>query len=475
MNTSLKPVTTVICRPGPLWITSAALLALLGGFFLFIPTLAPHPVDDPALTAIGFIALSLSAMETLFCATSSVVADEHGLRWRRFGFGRSVPWSGVLEYHLQDTQGAARKPFLIIRTDAGRLVVPDLWTHQADLKALLAARALDVLEDEWGVLTSGGTSQRVFEYDERRLALARWAAIVGTALYVGLVFHRVLAKLAGILQDLGLLMMCGFLILVLVLAAGIAAFVYCGFIIAIKDGLRRRTERITVDPDGIAFEDGERSLRANWEDVQGVRLVPVGRMAYGKKRVIVTPDGEFEYTRMIRDAMRLDAIIKRFAVNARYTSDAEGDVIGPDGGSAGVHVYHYRTYTSRALLMFPLGFVLIAVVIGVLQAQGLAVQRDRLAPWIIGLGSFAVWAWCLWRYRTVSIRTDSLGVTQTTPSGKTFIAWSDISSSRRVGSDVMQFWVIKGSRATIRFWLGISNASTLVEEIRSHGELAQSA
>lgn len=418
--------------------------------------------------------MSLAAMVALFCVTSRIVADDRCVSWKRFGFGRSVPWSGVQEYHLQDIQGAARKPFLIIQTEAGRLVVPDLWTHQADLKALLIARAIDGLDEEWGVLTRDGKSQRVFQYDVRRLALARWAAIIGLALYLGLIFHRVPANLAGLLDDLGPLMTCALLLLVLAVAASIAAFVYCGFIISINDGLRRRTERITVDPDGILFEDGKQTVRTPWTDVQAIRLVPVGRMAYGRKRVVVTPSGKFEYPHVIRDAMRLDAIIKRFAVNARYTSDAEGDVIGLDGGSPGVRVYHYRTYTNRAMLMFPLGFVLIAIVIAVLQVHELAQSRDPSIPWIIGLGSLAVWAWSFWRYRTVSVRTDALGITRTAPSGRTFIPWADIRSSRNVGNDVTRFLLIKGSRATIRVWLGISNADALLEEIWSHSGLAKS-
>jgi len=96
------------------------------------------------------------------------------------------------------------------------------------------------------------------------------------------------------------------------------------------DVRRRRSERITVRREGIAFEDGRRHIAATWNEVTGYFLQPSVQslssllrttalssspiLAWRWVYVIETTHGSFQYSAFINGSNQLGQIIKERAM-----------------------------------------------------------------------------------------------------------------------------------------------------------------
>lgn len=466
MNTSSNPKPRVICRPGPMWIAIAALAALLGRFFVVVPRLTPRPVNDPTLTVLGATVLALAALVAVFHATSRVVADETGVRWKRFGFGGSVPWSDVHEYHLQDTESAARKPSLVIHTGTGRLVVPDLWTHQGELKVLLAYRAGCDPGDDWGILTgTDGRWRKVFTYNRRRAIVGSAACVTALAAIAGGCVWSVVRDIyrfgattpwtSIVIGDSPLLLVVAmYTLLIWVIAADYT------------DSLKRKDQRISVDPDGITFSDTTQHVHFPWGDVTAIRLEVHPRLGCARRRMIISTNGEFGYTAGLGDVSLLNAIVRRMAVNAGEPRRLECDALGETEQTAGVTVHHYRTRSVRAVLWLPTALCPCLLLCGWLTFTGLAPIGNPTAYVATAVVSAALSAWGWLSFRMASIRTDSIGITHRGHRGETAIPWADVRGFRKARSGLG--WVVTGSKAKIGFSDLITNYEALKAVIDAH-------
>ena len=170
------------------------------------------------------------------------------------------------------------------------------------------------------------------------------------------------------------------------------------------------------------------------------------------------------------------------AINAksrewRHRENNDSDILGGEpslwpGGVAGVgrKIYHYRTRTSRALLLLGATMLLILPI----RITGLIPLRDGQMPTLpdrmIGLifvtpivaltlgGALAFWR--------ASIQTDENGVTHRNIWGERFLRWDEIEAFTFNG----YFTQIKGARTTIRYGL-VAASENLRAEIETRAGL----
>ena len=243
----------------------------------------------------------------------------------------------------------------------------------------------------------------------------------------------------------------------------------------------RRRDRIEASPFSLCFQDRERELSLRWEDVTDYYVATFGRtVTFHGRYMIVTRRGTFDFLPSIQDAMLLKEIIRRYAgmppmgpwrlcgdeavggTASRWSGNCEG---------VGERIFHYRTRANRAQLGF-LGFMTVLPLLSLLTHRWLGLPFHDDIPFVIGVAIAlgAAFFWCCWCYQAARLQIDSHGITQSTPFGKRFFAWQDVTDYYISGGDTLTFGNVRDrKRQRIQFWVGIAD----VEELK--GEIARSA
>jgi len=239
-----------------------------------------------------------------------------------------------------------------------------------------------------------------------------------------------------------------------------------------REAGHRRSEQITVDTNGIVFEDGARRVGAAWAEVTGYGAVP-GPGALTIRYVVETRQGDFDFLPVLSGATLLMAIIRRYAQEAadkewrpRVSLEAlGGEAARWSGGRVGIgaRVYHYRTRANRAVLGLPfglcpaLGFEAWAAWQGVLP--GMPAAGPLCAAAAFGLASLGGWS----AYRVCRVETDEDGLTQVTPWGRRRLAWGQVEDYHLTGEH--NSGVVQGRGERFRFSQGIVGYEELKGEI----------
>jgi hypothetical protein len=396
-----------------------------------------------------------------------VCADARGLYWRRlFQPSRSAPWASVTDYYLR--HGASADMEVVIQTDAGMIVLAADWRGLAAVKEAVSRHATSASTGTWDLLgTRPGDSSRTFTYDtpaNRRDAIL----LPVVAILIGGGFLFLLGwTVAGVAE---LRRVAAPAVMAAVLLCVIALLVVGGAasLLALNRETNRRRgrhERITASPDGLQFESDERSVSARWEEIAAcVRGTLPGAWLDSPRFIVRTRHGEFDFLATIENHFHLKKWIAAQApadVTAWRDAGAEVIRVNPDRWpSAGEdsRVFHYRTRSNRALLVF------VGAVCGVLVVEaGFKGEGYALAAL-----SAAVVAWFAWRYHRTAIRVDSRGITHFGALGSRFLPWNAIRQTRirQSGRDGLNRESVRGDGRTIVFWDIISDVEALRAEIR---------
>lgn len=459
------------------------LVLMLGGFGAAFPWLArsarnaPYSANDWLgvwLIAVAFLAAAFVLAAWLLY--TEIAADEDSLRWRKRGQWQSARWEDVTDYYDQITpQGQKTTIPAVIQTGAGPVKFHRDWSNFEALRERVQRAATQAGTDRWQIL---GTRQqdtwpRLFDYDtsdNRRTPLL----LVSLGLpFIAFLLFRILSKVPSILQEMGWGWGLGMIAtgaLVTLLHAAILFPVG----VAYQDARRRRRgQKITASPEGICFENGAECIHAAWNEVTGVTIASFERLSFLMRYVVITSQGTFDFTHLLRDVRLLTQIIKRYAPAAVEQASSVEDVLGGlsdrwSGGREGVgeRVYHYRTRTNRALLWLLSSFPALCALTATLTAHGLTRHQNiRPSLWVGGiLLAATLWGW--WRYYSASVRTDEEGVTQNAPFRHHRIRWRDIDDYYQSREEPLTFGNVIGRGVHIQFWTGsITDADELKAEI----------
>ena len=232
---------------------------------------------------------------------------------------------------------------------------------------------------------------------------------------------------------------------------------------------------IRADRNEIMVVANNVSTRIAWEEIADYFIEDPKKGVALPQYIVESAGARIAFRPEIANFGELRALICARAINAssrewRHRESSDIDTLGGaqslwSGGAPGVgrKVYHYRTRTSRALLMLGATMLLIFPIrlLGLVPlANG---QMPTLPDRMIGLVFVAPvvaltvgGALAFWR---ASIQTDENGVTQRGIWGERFLRWDEIESLTFNG----HFYAVKGQNTTIRYWLVAAEQSLCAE------------
>jgi len=476
----------VRCRPPRDFWALVGIFAFVGGIFLAMPLLA---LSRPGVSRFDLWGVALMAslagflpasLFSIWVLRATVVADEVGLRWRGMrGHWKSARWHEVTDYYEQRLPKQQYRN--VIETSAGSVSLNHDWTNFAALRDVVEQKAVRARAQGWSVIGTRPEDDwpQVFHYEtkENRRLPVRIATCLALLVAVMLWQHgtKILQvamaapdapgrawDLAGI--GIVLLAMLAYLSMLLSLWLPI-----------LRATRSHRGERITASLEGLVFEDGERRVTARWDEVTDYFRGEMGEwIKVHGSFIVVTRQGRFEFVSTIREWARLMQIIERYATAVARPGwpRRESDTIGSaaeqwSGGSEGVgqRIYHYRTYTNRALLWMPTGLTLVFCLVAGLTYLGLTPGRDvAVGLWPAALcGAVALWGW--WRFYAASVRTDEQGIVQYGLFGRKHIRWDDVQDYYLIVADVLSGAAVVSSTTRIWFSMLIADVSELQAEI----------
>ncbi len=468
----------VICRPnGTMWLL-IGLSLLIGPGCCVVPFLIRHDqtIQNPLALCIvaiifGVLFLFLALFGLLFQFRCRVIAERQQLHSVGVLRRRSVYWEEVRDYY--EIKTGKFGVLSTVETDAGKIGLgSEGWTHIEEFRAVVQQRATRARAKAWGMRDSRpeDTWPRLFVYDpvQNRRALWVWGAATTLLLLTPVLMT---ASKAGNIHSgsdwLWNLLAFGMMQTLLVL--------YCALPLAVvrahRDGLRRQNERITVDRDGLTFEDGTQRIKAAWEEILGWKKTPLGQSwSRDSSYIVETEAGNFQFTRCLRDAPLLCEIItaqtgrKLELMEGKDAFDAAPDL------SADIHRYTYRNRTNRAMLLLMTAFGVFSLVPLILP---FFIEQDRPLTWdswlFLILLAVIMWAYTLYEwanYRTARIETDPQGITQWTLFGNRRLGWSEVEAFALHPQSMVGYGEVVGAGGRVRFRLTIAYLEELKTEIQ---------
>ena len=399
---------------------------------------------------------------------AEVVADEEGLHWRGLGRTQSATWDNVTDYYdkVQTvSHGSQVRAWLVIETRRGKVrLCLDGRTRVPEMRAFVAQRATAAKARTWGVRRERPEDwPLVFHYDTRGnrnapTVLVRWHGITLTAV---LVYGVWLWVTTHTLPGWGLLLTPTGLFLIvkeMVLLALHPLYV---------ETRRRLGQRITLRAQGLLFEDGDRQIVADWDEITDFYV----RGFAGNRFVIESTRGDFDFLGTLKDSDFLQRAVLRSALRAgraTWRSRASISLSREDGANA--RAYTYRSPAVQEAIGTPAAFsgvlvFLIGLTVWMTLASGTSfspLERYALALAIILV---LLWVWIGWRCTKAYIVTDASGITQATILGLRFLPWAEVREFHWSGNADLTFGNVVGPYGRIRFWRKIEDADRLAAEI----------
>ena len=418
----------------------AGIFALEVGLMMVVAFSASGPGSriDAVLSAVCF-ALCIAALilAIIWARRGAIIADETGLRWRRFGGWKCVGWDEVSDYSGRQYRKSASKTIIaaVIETTAGRIKFGSEWTYSELLLEAVEQRATVAMAREWGLIGTRSCDPwpRVFGYDTFSNRWSPRLLLKLSLMFVVYVLVKPALSLTGLAALVGWRMTLTTAALYLLLTLPLAILLLVRPLLDYRAVQKRLGERVTLTREGLVFEGGTRHIEARWEEVTGYRIVGTG------KYTVETGSGAFDFLSSIGNSLLLRENIRLYAIEAADTEwkvRADADALGGEaarwsGGQVGVgaRVFHYRTRTVRAWLWY--GVLLLVILCGMVaviffnSATGSLLDLLPFALIMLALAAVLLKGWQT--YRCGGIHLDEDGLMQMTPLGQTRLPWGQIS------------------------------------------------
>ncbi len=244
----------------------------------------------------------------------NVTADEKGLRWRSGSRQQYIPWEDVTGYYDQRKPGsdpmckfAVAEWQRVVKTRAGTLTFNEgEWRNERQLRSWIRQYATSARDQSWGEMRRQPADwPSVFFYSTvvTRNAL-RWlhhwhrVGLVAVAAYFGWMWvtTHTLPNWGWLLTPSGLF------------------FVGKQALLLAARSIHRWEEpylnrKVRADMDGLTFIDGDERERIAWGEITDF-------YRQGRRSVVVTACGEWDFPVPLDPNETLRRIIRRYAVNA---------------------------------------------------------------------------------------------------------------------------------------------------------------
>jgi len=458
------------------------IFGLPGLMILLLVSVSLHtPADWAKAGTLGLSFFSPAILLIVWTVRGTIEADEQDLRWRDLGRWRVAAWSEISDYYEQPVQtsstaSTSRVPQMTVETGAGKLRFGAGWSNVSALKELVEQNATSARAKAWGVLHERPEDlPHVFHYDTainrntlpvlRRLHNYTLAAVLISFVIAWAKTHT-WPTWHWFLTPIGLFVLAKSIVL-LALQPTYA------------ETRRRLNQRITVQPDRLIWEDGDRRIDAPWEDVSKY-------FVSGMRYVVVTKQGSFDFLATLRELELLQKLIRRYAVHAprpKPTQNASaplwpyGGAIPNDlvtrpakAGQLDGRTYNYRTSNFAAAIGAV--FVLLSVVGSITGASifsslvsGVRPASGEIVCGLVALACLLCLIGFCAQYFASTLTLDEAGLTQRALFVRRFIAWEQVQDFYESGSFDLTFGNVIGPYTRIRFWNAIADADELKAEI----------
>lgn len=440
--------TTVVCCRLPRANWTYLLLPGIYGVMAAWAAHSPNKNGPPNLTettvweSISVLCLLMVLGMAWWLLRACIICNSAGLRRRGLGGWKSVCWEEVTDYYEKlptrtQRSVSAKQPTVVsvAETPFGLWGVSNLWSNASALRVQIAFHAVKSRAQQWEIKGTRLVDPwpRVFDYDTCE---NRWAPRIWFKLFSAYVFYLLIQpalKLTAMVGGIGWAMTLAAAALYLLLM-GSFGLIFLLPLAQYRAANRRKTERITVDPNGIIFESETQRVEALWPEVIGYHSVNGQGLLV--QYAVETQNGSFDFLPSIRNAALLKEIIQRFAkasADQQWCSRVDMEVLGGEAArwssgrvGAGSRVYHYRNRMNRALLWLPLMLGFVFLLSAILAWQGLAPGQNMLPSLIATAANGLIALLGYYAYRTCRIETDDEGLTQITLLGKRRLRWPQI-------------------------------------------------
>ncbi len=433
------PDAAVVCRPdASFWVL--VLMGLFSGAGLWLTAHSPTKKGPPtaadvlSLQIIGVCLALASLVLGIWLLRTKIVADNVGLRWRRFGAWKIVGWAEVQDYYDWLTgQGQSRRVAGgSIKTVAGSVRFGGDWVGAKALREAVARQATGAAAREWGLAGTRPCDPwpRVFGYDTFSNRWSPRLLVKLSLMFVIYVLVKPALSLTGLAALVGWRMTLTTAALYLLLTLPLAILLLVRPLLDYRAVQKRLGERVTLTQEGLVFESGTRRLDARWEEVTGYGIV-------AGKYTVETGSGAFDFLSSIGNSVLLRENIRFSAVNATDTewkARVDPEALGGEearwsSGKVGIgaRVFHYRTRSYRMVLVGALCMYLLgcgtATALGWLPGgnpppRGVVIGGTLLITIFLGMG---------WRvYQYCGVHLDDDGLTQFAPLGQRRIGWAQV-------------------------------------------------
>ena len=387
----------IVCRLDQrCWFLVVAVCAMALAFIVGPSLDANAPQDHvfPILSALfGLLLLPGVAYMVADLVRGQVRADDDGLQWRR-GFSKTkrARWDEIEDFY----KTAGHPALHYIETPHGKIELSTYFTGVAALLELVPRRAATSKASDWEV--------RGFRRGETwELALPMWsksqkwsAPIISGALTLCVVLIVIVTLTGRSGAETGRAI-SGYGVLPLILGALFfgsiaAAYVWLGL------GMWRdrryawehRAQVLLLNAQGLIFQDENRLVRANWDEIERVERVRGPHHLSGYR--VITRGGEFDLWRLSSDqnmAFKFRARCEHYApaaleplraAEADLLLDAELDPAPPIEGETR---FSFRTRGNRLVLLCVNSALFFAPFLYLISVYNAAVDEPVAPAWLL--------------------------------------------------------------------------------------------
>lgn len=443
-----------------------------GGAIYFDPQMMRDSSSRMGIAGLLFFAFVLPGLLIIWVTMRTcVIADSNGLRWRVIGRWKSATWPQVRDYYFKRVNNKRSTPF--IETENGSLAL-DYVEHGKRIQEIVQARASWAKASKWELRDNPKNSLILTDLLTFTINpnAKREFAIICLISFLGLPLLLIVPAwhtLAEIQQSLSIWWSLG---------ASLSLLTPCiasALLIAVlapryREAERRKSESITVSPEGILWYDSaiNRQIMAAWKEVVDYYVAELpGWVKIDARYVVITTQGDFDFVDY-KNANRLADIIQKYcaAQGLQQKWERLRERSQPLISVQGANVFNYRHREVKAMLWFVLT-ITGATWVSVLQRYYGLAQHHEISDILMGLFftvplSIGI-LWALWRYFSFQITTDDKGITQRNGRRAKSIPWPDVEEYELDTT----YLVIRSKNQTIRCLTLIGNKKALMQIIEA--------
>lgn len=459
------------------------LVWVFGGMTLFIAVAGfltrPKNSGEWIILSVMAAMFALPGLFSLWWVKKTyVVADENGLLSSNWRGATLLRWDDISDYYF-----TKRDKYLVAHIEAKGcvFVLNHMLSNGDDLQKIVQEKAQSSRAREWALFGTRTFDEwpRVFRYKNTNIALLVLTSIGLTVLIFALQLSKgatyggwapMWSSFLFTWNVLSLWGKIGFVFVWLALASCLSVLFLATRLPQARATKSYLQQTVTADLRGLVFQTPQEHIPISWDRVLDYYLEPVkGTLEMVDRCVVVTQRGETAFLSTIVDGFTLRETIKKYATNAQSSEwkpkpgQSLDNLKAPKNlqAAADARVFHFRTRTARALLLF---FTLLCAMFPVSAFVG---ARFKTTGDFVFLGVF-VFPLCLttlfgWRgFLKSYVLTNESGLTLHGLSKTSSVCWSEIKRFRFDG----YLCYIDGDRQRLRYFAATSDAENLMEEIK---------